>query len=107
MPVILRASGAVDPVGIPGTLLGLVEGAGAEDSDAVLAPGDTLLLYTDGVTEAGAPDVWSAADLAAAAGRAAGRGVQVVVDQVVTEALGGRSTPPRDDIAMLALRAAG
>ena len=107
VPIVLRADGAVDAVGVPGTLLGLVERARAEDADAVLAAGDTLVLYTDGVTEAGAPDVWSAADLAAAAGRAAGLGAQEVIDHVVAEALGGRRTPPRDDIAMLALRAAG
>jgi len=106
VPMVLRASGAVEPVGIPGTLLGLVQRAGADDTSAVLAAGDTLLLYTDGVTEAGAPKVWTPEDLAAAIGRASHGSAQEVVDHVAAEALAGREAPPRDDMAMLALRAA-
>ena len=38
-----------------GTLLGVLDDPLVHDVEAVLAPGDTLLLYADGLTEAGAP----------------------------------------------------
>ena len=40
----------------PGTLLGLVDDPALEDERAELAPGDALVLYTDGITEARAPE---------------------------------------------------
>src|SRR5262245_25180482 len=51
LPLVLRAGGEVQPVGVPGTLLGLVERVELEDRSTDLHPGDTLVLYTDGLTE--------------------------------------------------------
>jgi serine phosphatase RsbU (regulator of sigma subunit) len=52
MPLVLRADGRVHPVGSPGTLLGLVQDPDLVDDVVELAPGDTLVMYTDGVSEA-------------------------------------------------------
>ena len=54
-PVLLAADGTVKPLECTGTLLGVLDDPLVHDVEAVLAPGDTLLLYTDGFTEAGAP----------------------------------------------------
>ena len=63
------------------------------------------MLYTDGLTEAGAPDrIWDDEDLARVLQGAAGGSPQQVVDHAVREALGGLPAP-RDDIAVVALRA--
>jgi len=63
------------------------------------------VLYTDGLTEAGAPErVWTPEHLAAVLRGAAGRAPQAVVDHAVQAALGVQAEP-RDDIAVLALRA--
>lgn len=52
-PFVRRAGGAVDRYGTRhGPVLGAAEGATYGESVATLAPDDTLLLYTDGVTEA-------------------------------------------------------
>lgn len=104
LPLILRADGSVEPVGVPGTLLGMVEQLRVEDAATELDDGDALLLYTDGVTEAGAPKVWTPEELEAALGGAAGRTAQEIVDHVAAAALARREAPPRDDVAMLALR---
>ncbi|MEV4411388.1 PP2C family protein-serine/threonine phosphatase [Catellatospora sp. NPDC049609] len=51
-PLLLRAAGEVAPVELAGTAIGLVPAAPLGETRVVLAPGDTLVLYTDGVTEA-------------------------------------------------------
>jgi len=63
------------------------------------------VLYTDGLTEAGAPErIWDDEDLARVLHGAAGGSPQQVVDHAVREALGVQPAP-RDDIAVVALRA--
>ena len=47
-----RADGSVDPVGEIGTVLGVLDDVELSDVDLVLEPGDSLVMYTDGVTEA-------------------------------------------------------
>jgi serine phosphatase RsbU (regulator of sigma subunit) len=51
LPVLSRAQHAPTAVGPPGLLLGMTGGAHWEESEIELAPGDTLLFYTDGVTD--------------------------------------------------------
>ncbi len=105
LPVVLRADGRVEELGVAGTLLGLVERPDLRDRTGELGPGDTLLLYTDGLTEAGAPDnVWDPEQLAEVMAAAAGRSAQGVVDHAVAAALAVQPEP-RDDIAVVALRA--
>jgi PAS domain S-box-containing protein len=105
LPLLVRSSGAADYVGAPGTLLGLVPQPDLQDRVTELAPGDTLVLYTDGLTEAGAPGrIWSEPELAEAAAATAGRPAGEVVDRLVGAALGSLAVP-RDDVAVLALRA--
>ena len=89
LPLILRADGSVAEAGGSGTLLGLVEDPDVQDHEAQLQPGDTLVLYTDGLTEAHAPQhVWSADDLASALRGAAGDGPAGVLDHLEAAALG-------------------
>ncbi len=56
--LVLRVSGIVENFDTKGTWLGAVPdiGAATSESQLQLAPGDTLVLHTDGVTEARRPD---------------------------------------------------
>jgi serine phosphatase RsbU (regulator of sigma subunit) len=104
LPVVRRADARVDEVGAPGTLLGLALTPALQDRTSELHPGDTLVLYTDGLTEARAPEVmWGPAELAAAVAAAPAESPAALVDALVAAALPDGLTP-RDDLAVLALR---
>jgi serine phosphatase RsbU (regulator of sigma subunit) len=103
-PVVVRADGAVEELGTAGTLLGLVPDPDLADVATELRSGDTVVAYTDGLTEAGAPTrLWGPDELTAALAGAPGRDAAAVVEQLVGAALRGLGEP-RDDIAVLALR---
>jgi len=51
-PLILRASGTAEPVAVRGGLLGLERDLEYPSIGFTLAPGDTAVLVTDGITEA-------------------------------------------------------
>ncbi len=108
-PALLRrAGGEVEELGPPGTLLGLVRDPQLEDEHAELHPGDALVLYTDGITEARAPArMLSQEDLREALGAMPAESCRRIVEQLTALAIGNEGTPPRDDIAVLALRARG
>ena len=65
--LLVRArDGAVEEVGRPGTLLGMLPDPTLSDERTELAAGDALILFTDGITEARAPErVLEPADLRA------------------------------------------
>jgi sigma-B regulation protein RsbU (phosphoserine phosphatase) len=51
-PLVRRADGSVVEVAVGGSPLGLFHHAGFGSASVTLRPGDTLVLYTDGLTEA-------------------------------------------------------
>jgi serine phosphatase RsbU (regulator of sigma subunit) len=55
-PLIVGPDGAAKMIGRPGTLLGVLDPIQVTETHAQLRPGETLLLYTDGVPEAGRSD---------------------------------------------------
>jgi len=52
LALVHRADGRVQTFGRPGTLLGIFPDPELHDSQRLLRPGDSLIMYTDGVTEA-------------------------------------------------------
>ena len=99
-PRILRTDGTVEALGASGTLLGVLEQAKLADRETVLRPGDALILYTDGLTEASAPDVWTPEQLDAVVAQARGRAPAGIVEHLAAAVDG----PLRDDLALLAMR---
>ncbi len=51
LPLVSRAVGRVDPVGVPGTLLGVTQDLSLTDSVVHLDPGEALVCYTDGLID--------------------------------------------------------
>jgi serine phosphatase RsbU (regulator of sigma subunit) len=104
LPRILRSTGLVEEIGTTGTLLGVLADVDLEDRSAPLSPADALVLYTDGLTEVTAPRVWSRAHLDGAVAGARRRDAQGIVDHLAAQAAAEAEGPPRDDLALLALR---
>ena len=50
-PLLVRADGSLSTVGDPGSLLGLFADVSLHEARAELGRGDTIALFTDGVTE--------------------------------------------------------
>ncbi len=103
----LRADGTAEYLPTPGGLVvGILPSAPVGTATTVLAPGDTLLLYTDGLTEARTGEdrtglYGEEALLAFVAGHA-GRSSQAVVE-ALTGLLAGFGEGLEDDTALLAL----
>ena len=105
-PIAVRASGAVEPVGEPGSAIGLLDSVDVVETAVRLAAGDGLFLYTDGVSEARTgSELYGERGLAAALRRAAGRPADEVAQRLLDEVLDLQGPDPSDDIALLVLRA--
>jgi PAS domain-containing protein len=99
-PRILRASGDVEALGVNGTLLGVLEAIKLQDRTSRLAPGDALVLYTDGLTESSAPAVWTPSQLDAVVHGAR----RLTAEGIVNHLAAAVDGPLRDDLALLAVR---
>jgi sigma-B regulation protein RsbU (phosphoserine phosphatase) len=106
--LLLRAGeGAVEALGDYGTILGATPAAALSDVAARLAPGDVLVLYTDGVIEAGArTEPFGQAGLERLLLSLAGAPPDVVVGAVEQAVVDAQPGEPRDDIAVVALSVA-
>lgn len=105
--IVLRADGSADYLPTPGGLVvGILPTAPVGTAATVLAPGDTLLLYTDGLTEArtGADrtGLYGEEALLAFATGHAGRSPKAVVE-ALTGLLDSFGEGLEDDTALLAL----
>ncbi|MDA0138069.1 serine/threonine-protein phosphatase [Solirubrobacter sp. CPCC 204708] len=104
--LIARASGEVDELPTTGPLLGLLEHLRITDVEAQLHPGDALVLYTDGVTEARrGRDLFGEERLAALLAEAGPRGLSAgeIADSIGAAATAHAGTT-EDDTAILVLR---
>ncbi|TML36963.1 MAG: GAF domain-containing protein [Actinobacteria bacterium] len=106
LPLVLRSGGAVAETGTPGTLLGVVPDPDLSDETLVLRPGDSIVLYTDGLTDAAAPRVMpEPMELAARVHEHDYESADEIAEHLLEDAVGDPSgRQPRDDIAILVVR---
>ena len=100
-PLVLRGGGALEEVAATGTLLGVApEPVVRRGASSALAPGDALLLYTDGATELRGGDPWRGEQALRDTVRARrGRRWRELVERVEREALVLSGGELRDDLA--------
>jgi serine phosphatase RsbU (regulator of sigma subunit) len=108
LPLILRADGEVAPLGVHGTLLGVVPDPNLEESTAYLSRGDSIVFYTDGVTDARVPGGFFGEErLADLVASCSGLPADAIAARIESAALEAQEGQPHDDIAVVVLRVAG
>ncbi|MFG1881152.1 SpoIIE family protein phosphatase [Micromonospora sp. NPDC049102] len=104
-PVLLANGGGARFVGAGGTALGLLDTITSPTTEITLTPGDSLIFYTDGVTERRrGRELFGTDRLRDAAAPLAGYSADVVAARLRAATINFSVEPPRDDIAVLVLR---
>ena len=106
--LIRRVDGTVETLPTGGTLLGLLDRPRPDAVAVHLAPGDMLVLYTDGVTEARpgpGGDPFDDDRLVATLADCHGLGADAVVDRIISTVLTYANGNTGDDTAVLVVRA--
>src|SRR5215217_6979160 len=108
-PFLLKADGRIYKIGQPGSALGVFDDATFAEQEASLAPGDALVLYTDGVVEARSPDglFFGEERLMALLRSSVTLGASTIAGRIESAVLNFQEQAPRDDVAALVLRVPG
>jgi PAS domain S-box-containing protein len=106
-PLLVRPEGTVEEVGCSGRVLGVFPEAELRDTSLRLMPGEALVLYTDGVTEARSPDgdFFGEGRLCDLLSSCVGCDAVTFARRVKDAVLDFQEGYPRDDLAVLVLRA--
>lgn len=105
LPLLLRSDRTTAEIGVPGLLLGADADPTLVDATLELHPGDCVLMYTDGLTDAYAPArALAPADLRARLESCVGLSAEAIAEHIYRSVLDQDTTEPRDDIALVVLR---
>jgi PAS domain S-box-containing protein len=106
-PLLIHPDGEVTQLGRPGTLLGVLDSIDVTESRAEIGAGETLLLYTDGVIEAGPQRARLGEEgLIDLCSRLAHRPLAQMLDNIERAATERVESGRGDDLAMLGMRLA-
>jgi PAS domain S-box-containing protein len=104
--LIVRADATVEKVSAPGMALGLFPYAELSETQLTLRPGDSLVLYTDGVTEArGAESFFGEERLVKVVTGCAGASAKSLAETLEAAVLDHQGGIAADDIAILVVHA--
>lgn len=102
-PLLRRADATVTEVDAPGTIVGAIDDVAFTQTNVRLRPGDTLLLYTDGITEARTHEGMFEDSLAATLAASPTAHADGLLDHLDATLLAHATDTARDDIATLAI----
>jgi serine phosphatase RsbU (regulator of sigma subunit) len=106
-PLCLRSNGQVNVLPSNGIVLGLFDDISLGQSQVTLAPGDSLMFYTDGITEAinEQGELFNTSRLVQLLEDSAGLSPKVILDRVVTAVFDWLGPQPQsDDLTLFILR---
>lgn len=102
-PFLIRADGSVEGLSDGGMVLGIFPDVTYEQAEITLRPGDRLLFYTDGITEARNPegDEYGEDRLAQAASGVRSKGADAIKDAVLADVNGFTNGKFEDDATLI------
>jgi sigma-B regulation protein RsbU (phosphoserine phosphatase) len=103
LPLYLPADSLSASFGVPGSLLGVLEDASFTDARLMLSRGDSVVLYTDGVTEGRRGDEMFGDGRLVESLERHGPDAQGLAQGLLTDVLDFQEGDARDDIAVVAL----
>jgi PAS domain S-box-containing protein len=102
LPLLLRTAGSSDELGRLGTLLGVLHDPELPESEHAVEPGETVVFYTDGVSEAGAPErLMDVGELTELSAPWVPWGAEAVAARLDAAALAAGGDELRDDLALV------
>jgi sigma-B regulation protein RsbU (phosphoserine phosphatase) len=106
-PILARASGRIQRLDGDATVLGVFPDWSCTEAAIDLSPGDTLVLFSDGVTEAGieAGEEFGEDRLIALIEAGRHTALETAVDSIVEAARGYSAAGQTDDITVVGIRA--
>lgn len=106
--LVIRAGGGCEPLGEPGRVVGIKPDLAPHEAVTELEVGDAVVLFTDGLSDAGAPSyLLETEELGTFAARALPHGASAIASSLESRALAVSNGHPRDDIALIVLRRTG
>ena len=106
--MIVGSDATTRQIGTPGTLLGVIDPIEIHEVEDELRADETLLLYTDGLPEAGRSNRPPAeGSLGRLYSQSPGLKLTGLLERIAQEAVDRADGHPRDDIALLAARLGG
>jgi serine phosphatase RsbU (regulator of sigma subunit) len=102
LPIVLRADGEIKSAGEPGTLLGVIPDPNLSCAEIDLHRGDTLIFYTDGITETRtAKGLFGFEGLLKATRSCAGCDAAEIAERIEQTMLDVQDGSLRDDVALV------
>lgn len=106
LPLVRRSNDKVEPVGVPGTLLGVTEDVMLTDVMVHLSAGEALVSYTDGVTDRrSGKRTFGDEGVVATVLRGKGATARELAERVESDSMAFVDDEPSDDMAVLVIRA--
>lgn len=103
LPLLCRQHSTPQWIGEAGVLVGIWEEPVLTDTVLILEPGDVLMFFTDGISEARRDGEFFGEDRLVALGAEYALNASMLVDAVLNEAVSFQRGQTRDDIAVVAL----
>ena len=105
-PLLLKTDGSILGIGDPGRVLGVFNDPRLTHQEVHLAPGDALVLYTDGVPEARSPDgaFFGEERIERILHSSVGLDASALASRIENAVLEFQENDSRDDVAVLVLR---
>jgi len=107
MPIKVSPDGTLESIGVDGTLIGCFPDFSVENTETTLAPGDSIVLYTDGVVDQRSTEGLGEEGLMRVMREASGSDAETMARLIEEAVIEKEEGLPLDDVAIMVFRVMG